>query len=609
VTDTWIHSANAAARQPASHHAPGKGHGAGCTCPACATLATFVRPRFFAGQLLTDTELRLLEQYAIDKHRLHNLHLHGWGVVCGLQVLCDDCGNDVKVESGYAIDPCGNDVIVPATQPVPVLQLIEACRAGDRPEPCDPPQWPTADGCEHDETWCLTVRYREHHTRAVTPLGGRAKPANGGCGCGGTCSTCGGSSSSSGSGRAGWQCECGAPRSVGVCECEPAPTSPTRPADCEPSRTHELFEFGVCRSDGSCADLCDRLAGTFPVKVLECITALRPIFTERLTTRDQKTAATLLLGGDSFDDDSAHESVCALYEAVVELYVTNPLRTTCVLPAELTLLDCTPRGEEESSEHYVARLQQTLQALVMLVLAYLRDCICYHLTPPCPVDPCDDRVILACLTVRDGKVVEVCNFDCRRYAGSFVSRNYWLPIGPVLSWLAALMCCFPILQRTRGRFVGSELGQMLRMPATSGMRQALMRNDYSVVSTARARVRSVRESLRPSALVDRLDRWVGRGEDEVDLGGYLNMHEADVGAGLEDAAIPVEFVELGRGDRPSFAGIGLFPTVPRGTPVTAYTKGGRVVAFSVEAGDGGGGEGERRRPAKRAARPRKRAPR
>jgi hypothetical protein len=568
------------------------------------TLTTFVRPRFFAGQLLTDTELRLLEQYAIDKHRLHNLHLHGWGVVCGLQVLCDDCGNDVKVEPGYAIDPCGNDIIVPATQLVPVLQLIEACRAGDRPEPCDPPQWPTAEGCEHDETWCLTVRYREHHTRAVTPLGGRAKTAKGGCGCGGTCSTCGGHSSSPG--RAGWECECGAPRSVGVCECQPAPTSPTRPADCEPSRTQELFEFGVCRSDGSCADLGDRLAGTFPVKFVECINALRPIFTERLTSRNQKNAATLLLGGKELDDDGAHEAVCALYEAVVELYIANPLRTTCVLPAELTLLDCTPRGEDESSEHYIARLQQVLQALVMLVLAYLRDCICYHLMPPCPVDPCDDRVILACMTVRDGKVVEICNFDCRRYAGSFVSRNYWLPIGPVLSWLVALVCCFPILQRKRGRFVGTELGQLIRMPATLQLRQALMRNNYSVVSTARARAHSIRETLRPSALLTRLNDRVGHSEGEIDLGGYLNMREDDARSGLEDASIPVELVELGSGDRPSFAGLGLFPTVAPGTPVTAYTKGGRVVAFSVRTGDAGG-EARRARPAAGATRARKRA--
>jgi hypothetical protein len=574
----------------------------------CASLSTFVRPRFFAGQLLTDTELRLLEQYAIDKHRLHNVHLHGWGVVCGLQVLCDDCGNDVKVQSGYAIDPCGNDIIVPQTQPVPVLQMIEACRAGAQPEPCDPPTWPTADGCERDENWCLWVRYLEHHTRAVTPLGGAAKTSAGacGCGCGGTtgcgCGCSGGTASAGSKGRAGWECTCGTPRAVGVCECQPAPVSPTRPVDCEPSRTNEFYEFGVCRTDGSCKDLCDRLAGTFPVKVIECILALKPIFTDRLTTRNQKDAATLLLGGDLTDDEAAHDSVCSLYEAVVELYVTNPLRTTCVLPAELTLLDCTPRGEEESSEHFLNRMQQTLQALVLLVLAYLRDCICYHLLPPCPIDPCDDRVVLACFTVRSGKVVDICNFDCRRYAGSFVSRNYWLPIGPVLSWLAALVCCFPIFQRKRGTFVGTDLGQMIRMPATLKMRQALMRNDYSMVSTARARMKNVTDTLRPTNLFGRLDDWIGSTEDEVDLGGFLNMADDDAGTGLEHAGIPVEFIPLESGEAPSFAGVGLFPTVERGTPVMAYTKGGRVVAFSIAFERGGEAEA----PRARRARPRKR---
>ncbi len=52
--------------------------------------------------------------------RFHNQHLHGWGIVCGLQV---QCGPDtvretgtihdvVTVNNGYAIDSLGNDIIV-----------------------------------------------------------------------------------------------------------------------------------------------------------------------------------------------------------------------------------------------------------------------------------------------------------------------------------------------------------------------------------------------------------------------------------------------------------------------------------------------------------------
>jgi hypothetical protein len=43
--------------------------------------------------------------------RFHNKHLHGWGIVCGLQVVCED-GAVVRVRSGYAIDCEGRDLRV-----------------------------------------------------------------------------------------------------------------------------------------------------------------------------------------------------------------------------------------------------------------------------------------------------------------------------------------------------------------------------------------------------------------------------------------------------------------------------------------------------------------
>lgn len=45
--------------------------------------------------------------------RWHNKHLHGWGVVCGLELECD-AGDPTKVvlKSGYALDCEGNDMVV-----------------------------------------------------------------------------------------------------------------------------------------------------------------------------------------------------------------------------------------------------------------------------------------------------------------------------------------------------------------------------------------------------------------------------------------------------------------------------------------------------------------
>jgi hypothetical protein len=102
---------------------PQKQHDDQCGCPVCQGLRCMERPRYFAGQLLTETELNSEQEYVRAKQRLHNRYLHGSGVVCGLQVVCSDCDGWVTIKEGYAIDPCGNDVIVCAdhdfNSPVP----------------------------------------------------------------------------------------------------------------------------------------------------------------------------------------------------------------------------------------------------------------------------------------------------------------------------------------------------------------------------------------------------------------------------------------------------------------------------------------------------------
>src|SRR6478672_11949495 len=72
-------------------------------CPVCGGLKCLCRPRFFPGQLLSDEDLNRLQQYVIDKNRLHNRYLVGWGVACGLEVACSPCEADsVTVRAGYA---------------------------------------------------------------------------------------------------------------------------------------------------------------------------------------------------------------------------------------------------------------------------------------------------------------------------------------------------------------------------------------------------------------------------------------------------------------------------------------------------------------------------
>jgi DNA-binding beta-propeller fold protein YncE len=68
--------------------------------------------------------------------RHHNKHLHGWGIVCGLQVHCGDDDIDVPgdratvtVRPGYALDCEGNDIVLDEDMSVNVLELIRAYEA------------------------------------------------------------------------------------------------------------------------------------------------------------------------------------------------------------------------------------------------------------------------------------------------------------------------------------------------------------------------------------------------------------------------------------------------------------------------------------------------
>ena len=82
------------------------------TTSVCGEQECLTRPRFFCGQLLTDQDLSALTEWSQDKFKLDR-HKHGWGIVNGMQVRCDQTNRSrVVVDTGYAVDPCGNDIVV-----------------------------------------------------------------------------------------------------------------------------------------------------------------------------------------------------------------------------------------------------------------------------------------------------------------------------------------------------------------------------------------------------------------------------------------------------------------------------------------------------------------
>ncbi|MEU9965769.1 hypothetical protein [Streptomyces malaysiensis] len=141
----------------------------GCGCGGDATrTSAFVRPRFFAGQLLTEDDLSLLVEYTTAKARLHNRSLYGPGVICGLGVTCDPCGGGtVAVHPGHALDCAGNDIVVPCTERVDVPALVRERRISALGVDCG------ESGCDDDgdsgRRYGLYARYRELPVEPVAP--------------------------------------------------------------------------------------------------------------------------------------------------------------------------------------------------------------------------------------------------------------------------------------------------------------------------------------------------------------------------------------------------------------------------------------------------------
>ncbi|MGR3932377.1 hypothetical protein [Streptomyces sp. BRA346] len=141
----------------------------GCGCGGDATrTSAFVRPRFFAGQLLTEDDLSLLVEYTTAKRRLHNRSLYGPGVICGLGVTCDPCGGGtVAVHPGHALDCAGNDIVVSCTERVDVTALVRERRISALGVDCGEKCGDDAD--EGGRRYGLYVQYQEHPVEPVAP--------------------------------------------------------------------------------------------------------------------------------------------------------------------------------------------------------------------------------------------------------------------------------------------------------------------------------------------------------------------------------------------------------------------------------------------------------
>ena len=404
-------------------------HECGCCKPGqtCDGLECLCRPRFFAGQLLTDEDLRRLDHYVVAKNRLHNRYLHGTGSVCGLEVVCNACDDTVTVRSGYAIGPCGEDIVVCSDTAVDVGALIKAHRKQRTKADCEPFGRRPVEDCEAArQDWILGICYDERPSRGITTL-----RDVGACGC--SCGSCGGNGNGNGYSN-------GHGHQEDVCSCAGGRKRAT-PAQCEPTQICEGYRFvlrkappqrvfdprgGLSSSFGGAAQA---QADELGPRVVACLTDL--------IARMQQ------LSGVEGSTSELIELCCDLKAELRDIIDTSTVHD-CMLGARLSDILCPDASDEEAQ----GKALQAIQQLILIAIDLFRSCVCSALLPPCSVGSPDDCIPIATLTVRtaDLRVLRICNWSSRRFAVNFPMLGYWLgwlPIFDTLRETVARLCCAP----------------------------------------------------------------------------------------------------------------------------------------------------------------------
>ncbi len=129
----------------------------------------FERTRYFSRQLITADDLTQDQDYYREKRRMHNRLLHGWGIVCGLEVKTNTAPSlIITICPGYALSPQGDEIYVPTEVQFDLSQCIKG-----QDSPCHSPCAPVVPYAVDPH---IAIKYAQcmSHPVRVPPLG---------CGC------------------------------------------------------------------------------------------------------------------------------------------------------------------------------------------------------------------------------------------------------------------------------------------------------------------------------------------------------------------------------------------------------------------------------------------
>ena len=97
-------------------------------CGVCST-PVFERNCYYYGKPLAVQDFQLEQDYFNQKRWLINRMVHGWGVVCGLDVMLKtDSRDTLIVTPGMALDCCGREILVCEPYEIELQPVLDECK-------------------------------------------------------------------------------------------------------------------------------------------------------------------------------------------------------------------------------------------------------------------------------------------------------------------------------------------------------------------------------------------------------------------------------------------------------------------------------------------------
>jgi len=198
------------------------------------------------------------------------------------------------------------------------------------------------------------------------------------------------------------------------------------PLQCEPTRVCEGYVVEVAPTsleemEKSPIKMFD---GTLLGELYQCAVAVDGV--KKLNPKDKLQGMT----------PQQAQQACCLYKKAVWNFLKSHDLTRCELLA---------RVAEQKCPLDMAGIISTMDYLDTLLDEFLKDCVCLALLPPCPADPGDPRVILACVRVQgqgdECRIVDICHWHGRRFVWTWPNAFYWLSVGALFKQIFENACC------------------------------------------------------------------------------------------------------------------------------------------------------------------------